>query len=246
MVLSFWCCYGTAIESFSKLGDSIYFHNDSTNDHELWVVQFVSSVVRWREAGINVTQEAKLSYSDTAVSHTVKITIGTLSAARANATTASTKINLRIPGWALPATTTISLNGELLVKPGGAKPGTFLQIRAEFKLGDTISASFGMGASFRLLNDNRTAYDSMGSISYGPYTLAALTDGDYALQADLTKIGSWLKLTPIVSNGRKMLRFTATGADGKTMTLLPLNRIVDQVILLTRAFQLELSCKVHC
>ena len=26
---SFWCCYGTAIESFAKLADSIYFHSDA-------------------------------------------------------------------------------------------------------------------------------------------------------------------------------------------------------------------------
>jgi len=26
---SFWCCYGTAIESFAKLADSIYFHTDA-------------------------------------------------------------------------------------------------------------------------------------------------------------------------------------------------------------------------
>ena len=51
------CCYGTAIESFSKLGDSIYFHNDaSEGPPELWVLQYISSAVRWADAGITLTQ----------------------------------------------------------------------------------------------------------------------------------------------------------------------------------------------
>ena len=65
----------------------------------------------------------------------------------------------------------------------------------------------------------------MGSIHYGPYALVALSDGDYALKADLADIKSWLKLSP---TGKREMRFTATGSDGKTMTLLPLNRVVDE------------------
>jgi len=51
---SFWCCYGTAIESFGKLGDSIYFHDGAANatsagkpnpayKPQLWVVQVKST-----------------------------------------------------------------------------------------------------------------------------------------------------------------------------------------------------------
>ena len=52
---SFWCCYGTAIESFGKLGDSIYFHDGGTSSSaagyapdkpQLWIVQLVSSTLR--------------------------------------------------------------------------------------------------------------------------------------------------------------------------------------------------------
>ena len=38
---SFWCCYGTAIESCAKLGDSVYFHDGPSR--QLWVAQFISS-----------------------------------------------------------------------------------------------------------------------------------------------------------------------------------------------------------
>jgi len=38
---SFWCCYGTAIESFSKLADSIYFHDEKSS--ALIIARLVSS-----------------------------------------------------------------------------------------------------------------------------------------------------------------------------------------------------------
>ena len=219
--------YGTAIESFGKLGDSIYFHDTTPSAKQLWIVQYVSSVVRWRDAGVNVTQAVSYTYGESAVSLAVKITIGELPAAEAAG--GDTTINLRIPGWAVPATSTVELNGEALVKAGSAKTSSFLQIKSAFKPGDVITASFGMAPRFVKLNDNRTAYDNVGGIIYGPYALVALTDGDYALKANVEDIGSWLKLTPGAgAGGAKTMRFTATGSDGKTMTLLPLNRVVDQ------------------
>lgn len=123
----------------------------------------------------------------------------------------------------------MELNGQPLVKTGTAEVGTFLQIKAAFKAGDVITASFGMAAHFEKINDNRTAYDNVGSVHYGPYALVALSDGDYALKADLKDIGTWLKLSPAgTAAGKKTMLFTATGTDGKTLTLLPLNRVVDQ------------------
>ena len=223
------CCYGTAIESFGKLGDSIYFHEDTAESEQLWVVQYVSSVVRWRAAGVNVTQSVSFSYDSDAVSLASKITIGELPGVRSpTSSPSSTTINLRIPGWAAVATSTVELNGQPLVKAGSAKNGTFLQVKSTFKPGDIITASFGMEPSFKKINDNRTSYDNMGSIHYGPYALVALSDGDYALRADVKSIKSWLKLSPGGTAGKKTMQFTATGTDGKTMTLLPLNRVVDQ------------------
>lgn len=53
---SFWCCYGTAVESFAKLGDSIYFHHKATT--QLWVAQYISSDVQWADAGLVLTQKS--------------------------------------------------------------------------------------------------------------------------------------------------------------------------------------------
>ncbi|KAF3514639.1 hypothetical protein F2Q69_00000514 [Brassica cretica] len=47
---SFWCCYGTGIESFSKLGDSIYFQEDGESP-ALYVIQYISSSLDWKSTG---------------------------------------------------------------------------------------------------------------------------------------------------------------------------------------------------
>ncbi|MCO5551005.1 hypothetical protein L7F22_004500 [Adiantum nelumboides] len=53
---SFWCCYGTGIESFSKLGDSIYFEETGATAPSLYVIQFVSSSFRWQPVGYLLQQ----------------------------------------------------------------------------------------------------------------------------------------------------------------------------------------------
>jgi len=50
---SFWCCTGTGVESFSKLGDSIYFHDENG----LFVNLFVASELDWEDKGIRLRQE---------------------------------------------------------------------------------------------------------------------------------------------------------------------------------------------
>ena len=56
----FWCCTGTGLENFTKLGDSIYFHNDKT----LVVNQFVSSKISWKEKGLVLEQKTDLPTTD--------------------------------------------------------------------------------------------------------------------------------------------------------------------------------------
>ena len=52
----FWCCTGTGLENFTKLGDSIYFHDSNT----LVVNQFISSRVEWKEKDFALSQKADL------------------------------------------------------------------------------------------------------------------------------------------------------------------------------------------
>nr|CAB3470870.1 unnamed protein product [Digitaria exilis] len=99
---SFWCCYGTGIESFSKLGDSIYFEEKGERP-ALYIVQFIPSTFNWRTAGLTVTQELKpLSSSDQYLQVSLSVS------AKTNGQYAT--LNVRIPTYLNGAKAT--LNGK--------------------------------------------------------------------------------------------------------------------------------------
>lgn len=63
---SFWCCYGTAVESFAKMADSIFFQEAATGQSGLatgqqpvlYVNQYVSSKVSWAATGVGLAMRA--------------------------------------------------------------------------------------------------------------------------------------------------------------------------------------------
>ena len=57
---SFWCCTGTGVESFAKLADSIFFHDDDS----LYVNLFVPARLHWPEKGLFVRQETRFPDDD--------------------------------------------------------------------------------------------------------------------------------------------------------------------------------------
>ncbi len=67
----FWCCTGSGMENFSKLGESFYFHKDNL----LVVNQYISSELIWEEQGIKITQKSKIP-----VTNKVEILLSTIKA----------------------------------------------------------------------------------------------------------------------------------------------------------------------
>ncbi len=61
----FWCCTGTGSESFSKLGESVYFRAGDA----LLVDQFVSSELDWKEKGLRVVQETRFPEESVDLAH---------------------------------------------------------------------------------------------------------------------------------------------------------------------------------
>ena len=238
---SFWCCYGTGIESFAKLGDSIYFHGGITNSAaghnlhkpQLWINQYVSSTLKDEGHGLTLTQSVSNVRASSGSKNNAlqtKITIGRLNGAAA--ITDDLTISLRIPGWADAAVTTVTLNGQPLVEPGTCQVSTFLHVkRNSWKAGDVLAASFGMRPRFVKLNDIRDSYNTVGSLHYGPYLLAGMSNGSSAVQAGAADIDSWLTLDAASSAAAAHeLSFTAKGAGTDSVfKLLPLNRVVDEV-----------------
>ncbi|HWJ10380.1 MAG TPA: beta-L-arabinofuranosidase domain-containing protein, partial [Nocardioides sp.] len=83
----FWCCTGTGMENFSKLGDSIYF----TGAGSVWVNMFFSSRFEDAETNLAVTQEADLPSGETVTFR--------IAAADGGVVAQDAELRLRVPDW---------------------------------------------------------------------------------------------------------------------------------------------------
>ncbi|XP_078432903.1 uncharacterized protein LOC144704362 [Wolffia australiana] len=171
---SFWCCYGTGIESFSKLGDSIYFEQGGGGTTpSLYVIQYVSSSLNWKSAGVIVRQSVQpLSSLDSSLR--VQFGFSPL-----KASSQASELKLRIPSWT-SREAKATLNGESLAVP---PPGSFLSVTRNWSGGDKLTLELPLSLRTEPIEDDRPGYSSKRAILFGPYLLAGLTSGDRRLKA---------------------------------------------------------------
>jgi DUF1680 family protein len=146
----FTCCNGTALESSTKLQNSIYFK--SKDNQELYVNLYVPSVLAWTERKVTVKQTTSFPKED----HT-SLTI------KGNG---KFDINVRVPGWATKGFF-VKINGK--EQKVEAKPGSYLKISRTWKNGDVITLK--MPFQFHL--DPIMDQQNIASLFYGPILLAA-------------------------------------------------------------------------
>jgi DUF1680 family protein len=146
----FTCCNGTALESSTKLQDSIYFK--SPEGRALYVNLFVPSTLTWADKSIVVKQQTNFPNADS-----TKLTVN-----GAN----GTEIHVRVPEWATKGFTVAVNGGRRLVE---ANPGTYLNLGSNWNDGDTIELT--MPFTFRL--ERVIDQPNLASIFYGPVLLAA-------------------------------------------------------------------------
>ncbi|PRD57512.1 hypothetical protein C5749_08880 [Sphingobacterium gobiense] len=146
----FTCCNGTAIESSTKLQNSIYFK--SKDDQALYVNLYVPSTLNWTERQVTVEQATSFPKED----HT-RLTIKG---------SGKFDLNVRVPGWATKGFF-VMINGkeQKLV----STPGSYLKISREWKDGDIIELK--MPFQFHL--DPVMDQQNLASLFYGPILLAA-------------------------------------------------------------------------
>ncbi|GAB2276988.1 hypothetical protein Dimus_011696 [Dionaea muscipula] len=183
---SFWCCYGTGIESFSKLGDSIYFEEGGTNPG-LYVIQYISSSFNWKFGKITLNQKVDHVVSwDQHLRVTFTVT--------AHQGSGTSTLNLRIPSWASSGSGNTFLNEEALALPS---PGNFLSIRRSWRSGDKITLVLPLGLRTERLEDDRSEYASLHAILYGPYLLAGLSLGDHEIAPrSAENLSDWITPVP--------------------------------------------------
>ncbi|KAA0041392.1 DUF1680 domain-containing protein [Cucumis melo var. makuwa] len=200
---SFWCCYGTGIESFSKLGDSIYFEEEAQTP-SLYVIQYISSSLDWKSGNVLLNQEVDPIHSEDPKLR-MTLTFSPKGSVR------SSTINLRIPSWTSASGAKVLLNGQSL---GNNPNGNFKSVTNSWSSGDKLSLEIPINLRTEAIDDDRSEYASVKAILFGPYLLAAYSSGDWEIktrQAD--SFSDWITPVPSVYN---TFLVTFSQASGKT------------------------------
>jgi DUF1680 family protein len=211
---SLWCCTGTGSEEYSKLTDTIYFHDDEL----LYVNLYIDSTLEWPEKGLKIKQTTAFPQEQ-----------GTTMTISATAPT-QIGINLRIPYWAQNGS--VKINGTAL--PAFASPSSYLTLNRVWKSGDKIELSLPMALHIDSMPDDETVQ----AVMYGPLVLAGRFDtvskdamyGDTQpkgepynvpiIAADPAKPTAWIE-----PDTEQPLLFHGVG-QSQPLTLVPLNEII--------------------
>jgi len=146
----FSCCNGTALESSTKLQNSIYFK--SADNQALYVNLYVPSTLKWTEKNVTVTQSTAYPKEDF-----TQLTIQG---------SGSFDLLVRVPHWATKGFF-VKINGkEEKVK---AMPGSYLSLSRNWKNGDTVELRMPFHFYLEPVMDQQ----NIASLFYGPVLLAA-------------------------------------------------------------------------
>lgn len=146
---TFWCCSGTALEDFSKLGSMIYAHDAQG----VYVNLFIASELSWADRGVTLRQETAFPTRDR-TTLVVKATDGQ-----------PWTLRLRIPGWTSEAAR-VRINGRPV--EAMAEPGSYLKLTRRWKSGDRVELEMPM----RLTKEPFPDDSNLFAIRYGPAVLA--------------------------------------------------------------------------
>jgi hypothetical protein len=216
---SFWCCTGTGVEEYSKLTDSIYWHDDDG----VYVNLFIPSEMNWPEKGFGLRQDTQFpGQPRTALTVTAD-------------KPAHLPLRLRIPSW-LASAPTVKVNGRPL--EASASPGSYPTLTRTWKKGDRVEMELPMRLHIESMPDD----PKLQAILYGPLVLAGdLGAEGLTEQLIAGSMGPRVQALPIevptfraaadpaswIKPGGQPLSFRTTG-QSRDVTLVPLNSIFDK------------------
>lgn len=145
----FTCCVGTGMENHASYGNSIYFHNEE----KLFVNQYISSSLNWKEKEISLVQETDYPESDRIV---LKIK---------GENSVPFTLCIRYPYWAENGIQ-VKVNGR--VQLISTLPGSFVEITKTWGNGDTVEVTIPFTLRLERMQDN----PNRAAVMYGPLVLA--------------------------------------------------------------------------
>ena len=148
---NFWCCTGSGMENFTKLGNAIYYHTDDM----VIVNQYLSSVLTDADKNIKLTQTANIPAENVA-----EFTINSID----KTANVFSKLALRLPEW-------LAGNAEITVNNVKVNPAieSGYAILESLKNNDRIAITLPMEIKAYNLPDNEAEY----AFKYGPIVLSA-------------------------------------------------------------------------
>ncbi|GIF18422.1 DUF1680 family protein [Actinoplanes tereljensis] len=145
---SFVCCHGTGMESNTKYGESIYFHDGAST---LYVNLFIPSVLTWSARSVTIRQDT--SFPEAGSTRLTVTGAGAFS------------LRIRIPAWA--AGTQIRVNGAVFSSPAA---GAYATVSRTWVSGDVVDVTLPMALTREATNDNA----SVQAVKVGPIVLGGL------------------------------------------------------------------------
>lgn len=145
----FTCCVGSGMETHSKYGGSIYYHNDAA----LYISQYIASQLDWKEQGITLTQHTRYPEEQGTIFHFNMKKSKTLA------------LHIRYPAWAEKGIEII-VNGKKQIINN--KPGSFITINRKWKNNDKVEVKFPFSLHLEAMPDNMDRI----AVLYGPLVLA--------------------------------------------------------------------------
>jgi len=186
----FTCCNGTALESNTKLQDSIYFK--STDNTILYVNLYVPSTVTWTQHNVVVKQSTNYPYDN--IIRLILIGGGVFD------------IKVRVPKWATKGLF-VKINGEDL--DVAATPGMYLTLSRTWRDGDTIEIKIPFDFYLNQVMDQ----PNIASIFYGPVLLAAEESSVRSTWRAVTLDAS--DISESITGNLSTLRFSTNGVNLK-------------------------------
>jgi DUF1680 family protein len=147
MFRAFTCCVGSGMESHALHGDGIYYES---NDR-VWVNLYVPSTAK--ATGVDLALETDFPDGDNA---TLKLTLPKPK---------TFTLSIRHPSW-VESGFVVKLNGKLVKDE--SKPGSYFDLKGQWKSGDTISLVMPKTLRIEGLADNK----NRAALMWGPLVLA--------------------------------------------------------------------------
>ena len=152
---SFWCCTGSGMENFTKLGNAIYY----SGKNSIVISQYLSSVLTDEAKNIKLTMNADIPASDK-----ITVTVNTLD----GSTNVADSVYFRLPEW-LAGEAGVTITSDAALPTATTELTKAYAMVSGLKDGDRIELTLPMNITVHGLPDS----DSVFAFKYGPIVLSA-------------------------------------------------------------------------